>query len=80
MVDLSNPSNVDFAGVAPGSYRFVYITQTAVAPCTDSTYIFTVVVEDCACPPLILDNTGLEICQNEVSDLNDQIILADPGS
>ena len=80
MVDLSNPSNVDFAGVAPGSYRFVYNTQTAVAPCTDSTYIFTVVVEDCACPPLILDNTGLEICQNEVSDLNDQIILADPGS
>lgn len=80
MVDLSNPANVDFAGVAPGNYRFVYLTQTALAPCTDSTYLFNVVVEDCSCPPLILSNAGLELCQNEVSDLNDQVVLADPGS
>ncbi len=79
MVDLSNPSNVDFAGVLPGNYRFVYITQTAAAPCSDSTYVFNVVVEDCSCPPLILDNVGVEICQNEILDLDDQIILADPG-
>lgn len=80
MVDMSNPANVDFAGVAPGNYRFVYITQTAVAPCTDSTYVFNLVVEDCSCPPLILSTAGINICQNEVSDLNDQIILADPGN
>lgn len=80
MVDLSNPSNVDFDGVAPGSYRLIYSTQTAVAPCTDSLYTFTVLVEDCACPSLLLSNAGLQMCQDSVVDLNDQIIIAAPGS
>lgn len=80
MVDLSGPSQVDFDGVVQGNYRFVYSTQTALAPCTDSTYVFTVVVEDCACPPLMLSNTGLSLCVEDIADLNNLIINAAPGN
>lgn len=80
MVDLSNPSMVDFDGVPPGSYRLIYSTQTAVAPCTDSLYTFTVIVEDCACPSILLASGGLQLCQDSTVNLDDQIILAEPGS
>ena len=80
MVDLSDPTNVDFDGVPPGLYRLLYTTQTALAPCVDSMYTFTVLVEDCACPALILSNTGVGLCQASSTDLNDQVINAAPGS
>ena len=80
MVDLSDPTQIDFDGVAPGAYRLIYSTQTAVAPCTDSLYTFTVVVEDCACPSLVLSQAGLELCQDSMVDLTDQIVIAEPGS
>ncbi len=78
-VNLSDPTQVDFDGVVPGNYRFVYTTQTALAPCTDSMYVFTVLVEDCACPPLILSNAGVMLCQDEVKDLNEEAISVAPG-
>jgi gliding motility-associated-like protein len=80
MVDLTDPAQVDFNGVAAGEYRLIYTTQTAVAPCTDSMYVFTVVVEDCACPSLILDPGPVFLCQGTTADLDDQIIDAAPGA
>jgi gliding motility-associated-like protein len=78
-VDLSDPAQVDFDGIPPGNYRFVYTTQTAVLPCMDSMYVFSVLVEDCACPPLILSNAGVMLCQGEVKDLNEEVISVAPG-
>ena len=80
MVDLTDPTQVDFAGVAAGNYRLLYTTQTALAPCTDSMYTFTVVVEDCGCPPLVLSAVELSLCQGESADLNNEILNADPGA
>ncbi|HEY3387838.1 MAG TPA: hypothetical protein VGK46_15095, partial [Saprospiraceae bacterium] len=80
MVDLSDPTQVDFAGVSAGNYRIMYTTQTALLPCTDSMYIFTVVVEDCGCPPLVLSPIELSLCQGATAELNDEIISADPGT
>jgi gliding motility-associated-like protein len=80
MVDLSDPTHVDFANVVAGSYRILYTTQTALAPCTDSMYVFTVVIEDCGCPPLVLSPDDISLCQGESADLNNELINADPGS
>lgn len=69
MVSLSDPSHIDFAGVASGIYQFSYLTQNAIFPCEDSSYIFTVTVEDCACPPLIINNIDEVICSPAIFDL-----------
>lgn len=79
-VDLSNPSNVDFDGVIPGTYHFKYTTQSAIAPCTDSSYIFQVFVEDCACPPLQIRDISSVVCIPTPIDLNALLIDAAPGS
>ena len=78
-VDLSNPSSVDFDGVSAGTYMFAYLTQTAVSPCTDSTYNFVVTVEDCFCPPFIFDTIASPVCAPVIIDLNALIIDAAPG-
>ena len=41
---------LDFDGVALGTYRFEYSTNSAVAPCEDVTYMVSVTILDCACP------------------------------
>ena len=43
-------------------------------------YTFTVVVEDCGCPPLVLSPMELNLCQGESADLNDEVVNADPGT
>jgi gliding motility-associated-like protein len=78
-IDLSDPSQVDFDGFSTGIYRISYTTQTAVAPCTDSVYIFNVVIEDCTCPALNILTDLLELCQSDTRDLNEQVINAAPG-
>jgi len=53
--------NLDFDGVAPGAYTFVYTTNSAVAPCTNSSYSITITIEECACPGVNL-NTPAPLC------------------
>ncbi len=49
-VSLADPTMVDFSGVAPGTYTFVY-TVAATAPCTaDATVSVDIMVADCAVP------------------------------
>jgi len=79
-VNMSDPAAVDFDGIAPGSHLFSYITNSAVAPCTDVVYFFTVIVRNCSCPDLILSPTGILLCEGETFDLNTQIINAAPGT
>lgn len=43
---------LDFTGVATGSYRFVYTTNSALPPCENLTDTLTVQVRSCSCPPV----------------------------
>ncbi len=42
--------NLDFDGLAAGSYTFTYTTASATAPCTEQEYPISVSVENCECP------------------------------
>ncbi|MEO5906306.1 MAG: hypothetical protein ABIQ11_06245, partial [Saprospiraceae bacterium] len=53
-VNLANLANVNFNGLAAGTYTFSYTTTTAIVPCTDVPYSMVVTVSDCACPALDL--------------------------
>jgi hypothetical protein len=77
MVNLSDPSSVDFSGIAPGVYRLSYTTQSATPPCEDSVYILTVTILDCGCPELSLDHALVEVCNSGDFDLSIIILLAD---
>lgn len=43
-------NNLNFNTIAAGDYNFIYITNSAVAPCTENAYPVTVTVNDCSCP------------------------------
>ena len=75
MVDMSNPFSVDFEGIVPGSYSFTYSTNTAIPPCVDSVYVFELLVNDCACPPLQLVQIDPVICQDQTVDLESLLII-----
>ncbi|MEO6130571.1 MAG: gliding motility-associated C-terminal domain-containing protein, partial [Saprospiraceae bacterium] len=79
-VNLSNPANVNFDGVPPGIYHFKYLTQSAVSPCMDVSYIFQVLVEDCACPYLEISDITNTICIPSSIDLDALIVKAAPGN
>jgi len=43
---------LDFTGVATGSYRFVYTTDSALPPCENISDTLSVQVRSCSCPPV----------------------------
>lgn len=80
LVDLSNPANVDFNGIIPGMYHFKYQTQSAMPPCMDTSFIFQVLVEDCACPLLEISDITSTICIPTSINLDALIVNAAPGN
>ncbi len=79
--NLGNLPEADFAGVPPGSYTFTYETASAVFPCTNPTYPFEVVVEDCTCPSVALSRQDTTVCLEADSlDLNGFLITTEPGT
>ncbi len=78
-VNLANLSNVDFDGIASGTYVFEYSTNSAVLPCVDSTYTFSVFVEDCTCPPFQINAIPGPLCIGDVFDLQSLVVDAAPG-
>lgn len=78
-VDLSDLSTIDFNGVAPGAYVFEYTTTSAVAPCTNITVAFTVFVKDCSCPPFQIGPIPTILCTDDIFNLDDLVIDAEPG-
>ncbi|MEP6646681.1 MAG: gliding motility-associated C-terminal domain-containing protein, partial [Saprospiraceae bacterium] len=78
-VDLSAPSLVDFAGFTPGNYHFNYTTQSAMPPCKDVSYVFEVLVEDCACPLLEISDINGPVCIPTSVNLNALISNASSG-
>ncbi len=47
-----NFPELDFTGVAAGSYRFVFTTDSALPPCENLTDTLIVHVRSCSCPPV----------------------------
>jgi hypothetical protein len=66
-VNLSNPSNVTFAGVMTGTYNYTY-TVTGTAPCTSASAVLTVMVE--SSPNAGTNGTAL-VCNGGFSTLVD---------
>ena len=67
-VDLTNLAAVDFDGVTPGAYTFIY-TIAVAAPCDDVVGSITVMVLDCLCPMIMVEISGDDICLGESTDL-----------
>lgn len=49
---------LDFNGVAAGTYRFIYRTNSAVPPCVEATYEVLLTVRECACPDVVFGPAG----------------------
>ena len=49
-VSLADLANVNFNGLAQGTYTFTYTTNSAIAPCVEAVYNLAITVTDCACP------------------------------
>jgi gliding motility-associated-like protein len=79
-VDLSGAvglfSNLNFNNVTAGDYRFRYTTNSAIAPCPETTYMVKVTVLDCTCPDVwfLMANP---LCN--AGDILDLTILGNPA-
>lgn len=72
--------NLDFTGVAPGTYTFSYTSNSAQAPCSETSKTVDVIVQDCECPSLAMIKT-LDLCNDGTNyDLDQQKITTEAGS
>lgn len=51
-------NNLDFKNVSAGNYRFIYTTNSAIAPCPEATYEVVITIMDCTCPDVFFLNAG----------------------
>ncbi|MFT4761349.1 MAG: gliding motility-associated-like protein/CSLREA domain-containing protein [Paraglaciecola sp.] len=65
-VDLMNTMSVDFDGVDSDNspYTLLYTTNSAAAPCQESTYPVEVFVENCACPSVATNAPTAVLCND----------------
>lgn len=79
-VDMSDSTMVDFDGVPPGYYTFIYKTNPGVA-CPATGHSIVVLVEDCACPLLMIQNPPEGVCNDLLQlPLNAFIMAGGPGT
>ncbi len=69
-VSLTNISNVSFLGEDRDTFRFQFVTNTAIAPCENDTVFVDVLVNNCPCPSINFEPA--EVCNDETQpvDLN----------
>ncbi len=80
-VNFSNPSSVDFNGVAVGFYTFSYQTNSAVAPCQNVSYTIVISVRACLCPSISVQPLPGGICNSQqILALNAFVMAGAPGS
>ena len=75
-----NFPNLDFTGVTPGIYEFEYTTAAAQAPCNNVSFLTTVEVLDCACPPIATAPAGPFCNDNAIQDLSQITLTNELGS
>jgi gliding motility-associated-like protein len=78
-VDMSDPTNIDFDGIAPGLYLFAYTTAAAVSPCENDNYTLNVFVEDCGCPSVATVPAQGVCNDNGMIDLSSLEITVEEG-
>lgn len=71
---------LNFNGAVPGNYTFSYTTNSAIPPCTETTYFTTVVVEDCTCPSVAIAVPSPLCNDSGILDLLTLQITAEPGT
>lgn len=80
-VNFSNPSSVDFNGVAVGFYTFAYQTNSAVAPCQNVSYTIVISVKACLCPSISVQPLPGGICNSQqILALNAFVMAGAPGT
>ncbi len=69
-VNTGNWGNIDFTTTpAADTFRFVYVTNTAVLPCVDVTDTLSVIVNNCPCPTPAL-NSPAPLCNSRPTPFN----------
>lgn len=79
-VDLTDPTNVNFEGVTPGTYTLVYTTNNAVAPCENVYDEITIEVKECLCPGIELKTIADQCLSGAIVDLDTLKLTNEPGT
>ncbi|MBK8471971.1 MAG: hypothetical protein IPL33_07255 [Sphingobacteriales bacterium] len=76
-----NANNLNFEGVAPGSYTFTYTTNSAIAPCVDISPTVSIIVEDCNCPSVAINTAPISLCTTAATyDLSTLLQTTEAGT
>jgi len=79
-LDFSDIGNLDFTGVAEGIYDLSFVTDDAMAPCSNETFSIELQVIDCGCPTLAL-LPGPMLCSDDaIFDLSTLVGSSAPGT
>ncbi|NNE15740.1 MAG: hypothetical protein HKN51_12225, partial [Saprospiraceae bacterium] len=76
---IDSDNIVSFAGIDVESYEFIFTTDSAVAPCEEVSYTASIAVKDCACPAILVEAPGNFCQEDNMFNLDELIIDADPG-
>ncbi len=60
--------NLDFTNVAAGSYKFVYTTNSAIAPCAEVSYAATITINET--PTVVIDNVDDLDCTHATQSID----------
>ena len=73
---LINPSTIP-----AGSYNVFYTSTNAVAPCKNDTTGVSLIIRNCACPDVSVNNPAQGLCsKSDGLNLNTLLITSEPGS
>ncbi|HZV69044.1 MAG TPA: gliding motility-associated C-terminal domain-containing protein [Saprospiraceae bacterium] len=72
-------NHLDFNLIPAGDYRFLYTTNSAIAPCPEATYLLVVTIMDCTCPDVFFLNAPSLCNAGDVLDLNSIKNTSEPG-
>ncbi|NNL91088.1 MAG: hypothetical protein HKO66_02525, partial [Saprospiraceae bacterium] len=76
---VADPSNVDFDGSTAGIYEYKFITNSAISPCPDTTYIVEIDIENCVCPSTEIIAPANQCNVDSQISLSGLLITSEPG-
>ncbi len=62
-------NDLNFNGIPAGDYNFIYTTNSAIAPCPETSYQISVTIIDCSCPDVAFFNADPLCNGGEILDL-----------
>jgi len=73
-------SNIDVDGETEGTVTYQFTTDNAQAPCLDTTYNFSVIIEKCTCPTIDVTAVPSACAEGQVIDLSEYVTSSDAGT